>query len=83
MTGERPPTEPPTAREYARAGLPWFEYYSGDSEALEGAEKYKALASLSEIAGQKGEKPPPENESLAETRVVRLRKRSARQVRES
>ena len=82
MTGERPPTEPPTAREYAKAGLPWFEYYGGDTEALEGAEKFKALASVSEIAGIKGGKPLPGNEPLAETRVVRLRKQGARRVRE-
>ena len=82
MTGERPPTDPPTAREYSEAGLPWFEYYGGDTEALEGAERFKSLASVSEISGQKGGKPLPENESVAETRVVRLRKQGARQVRE-
>ena len=82
MTGERPPTEPPTARNYAEAGLPWFEYYGGDTEALSGAVKFKALASVSEVAGKKGEKPLPENESLAEVRVVRIREKGARPVRE-
>lgn len=28
ITGEAPPTVPPTAEEYTRAGLPWFEYYA-------------------------------------------------------
>ena len=28
----RPPTEPPTAPEYTRAGLRWFDYYGGDAE---------------------------------------------------
>ena len=27
VTGSEPPTVPPTAQEYAGAGLPWFEYY--------------------------------------------------------
>ncbi len=31
ITGERPPTEPPTAKEYTEAGLPWFDYYGGDA----------------------------------------------------
>ncbi len=82
MTGERPPTEPPTAGDYAEADLPWFEYYGGDTEALDGAEKLMALESVSEVAGKKGEKPLPENESLAEIRVVRIREKGAGPVRE-
>ena len=27
ITGEEPPTAPPTASEYTDAGLPWFDYY--------------------------------------------------------
>ena len=38
-TGERPPTEPPTAQSYAAGGLPWFEYYGGDLQAVDGSEK--------------------------------------------
>ena len=48
ITGERPPTRPPTAREYAEAGLPWFLYYDGDREALAGAERLAGLRSLGE-----------------------------------
>ena len=29
ITGERPPTEPPTAQDYTACGLPWFDYYGG------------------------------------------------------
>ena len=35
ITGERPPTVPPTAKQYTMAGLPWFEWYGGDAEALD------------------------------------------------
>ena len=45
ITGGRPPTRPPTAREYAGAGLPWFLYYDGDREALAGAERLAGLRS--------------------------------------
>ena len=50
ITGERPPTEPPTAREYAEAGLPWFGYYDADRAALEGAERLVGLRSVGEMA---------------------------------
>src|SRR5690606_12234683 len=30
ITGENPPTTPPTSEEYTSAGLPWFEYYASD-----------------------------------------------------
>ena len=82
MTGEKPPTTPPTAKQYADAGLPWFDYYDGDATAVEGAEKFADLASVAEIGVKKGEAPLPENESLIETRVVRLGPAAPRQVRE-
>jgi hypothetical protein len=28
ITGETPPTKPPTAADYTKAGLPWFDYYA-------------------------------------------------------
>lgn len=53
ITGERPPTEPPTAHEYAEAGLPWFIYYDRDREAVEGAERLGALKTVAEAAQAK------------------------------
>ena len=50
ITGERPPTQPPTAREHAKAGLPWFLYYDADRKALEGTERLAGLQSLGEMA---------------------------------
>ena len=82
ITGEKPPTTPPTAKQYADAGLPWFDYYDGDATAVEGAEKFADLASVAEIGAKKDEVPLPENEPLTETRVVRLGRAAPRQVRE-
>jgi len=48
ITGERPPTQPPTVREYAEAGLPWFLHYDRDREALAGAERLAGLRSVGE-----------------------------------
>ncbi len=81
ITGERPPTEPPTAKQYTQAGLPWFDCYRGDAEAVAGAEKLKAVASMAQIAKEKGNMLP-ENETLDVDHVIGLRNSGARPVRE-
>ena len=53
ITGERPPTEPPAAEEYARAGLPWFLHYDRDRDVLEGAERLGALKTVADTAQAK------------------------------
>jgi len=82
VTGERPPTEPPTAKEYTKRGLPWFDYYGGDAEAVEGAEKFAKLVSVATMGKQKGETPLPENESVDVERIIALRNEGSDQVRE-
>jgi len=83
ITGENPPTTPPTAREYTRRGLPWFDYYGGDLEALEGSVRLAGLESILQMAKRKGDVPLPENESVDPSHVVRLRSGLAEgQVRE-
>ena len=83
ITGERPPTVPPTAKDYTEAGLPWFDYYGGDAEVVAGAEKLNGLTSVAEMGKQKGETPLPENESVEVERIIALRKQGADQVRET
>ena len=34
VSGVEPPQDPPTAKEYAAAGLPWFDYYGGDPDRI-------------------------------------------------
>ena len=58
MTGERPPTVPPTARQYAEAGLPWFDYYDADHEAIAGAEELAGLRSVKAMGDKLGEVSP-------------------------
>jgi hypothetical protein len=82
ITGEYPPTEPPTAKKYTEAGFPWFEYYDADAKALEGAEKLKKLKSVIANGKEKGETPLPENETLEIDRLIGLRKRTTNEVRE-
>ena len=71
ITGEEPPTVPPTAAEYTRAGLPWFDWYA-EQPALNGAERLKGLSSVHQLGTKKGEVPLPENASVVPEHVVLL-----------
>ena len=83
ITGERPPTEPPTAAQYTAHGLPWFDYYDGDAKTIEGAKKFGKLTSVREMGEDEGLDGWPET-LLGETpRVRRLGPRDDRPVREA
>jgi hypothetical protein len=83
ITGANPPTTPPTAEEYTRAGLPWFEYYAADATALAGGERLRGLKSVAELGAEKGDVPLAENESVDPAHVVTIRgERSRDAVRE-
>ena len=62
--------------------MPWFDYYGGDAEAVEGARKFKGLVSVAAMGQKKGEQPLPENESVDVERIIGLRKVEAGRVRE-
>jgi hypothetical protein len=82
VTGEDPPTVPPTAREYARAGLPWFQWY-GEQPAIKGGKQLTGLKSVKQIGQTKGDVPLPENGSLEPGQVVNLGPAASKnQVRE-
>lgn len=81
ITGEPPPTRPPTAKEYTEAGLPWFDYYDGDAKAVSGAEKFKGIKSVAQIDTDAGSESN-ETETLDVNHVIRLRGRNGNQVRE-
>lgn len=49
ITGDAAPNEPPTAKEYSAAGLPWVEYYGKDRLALPGGERLGAIKSVAKI----------------------------------
>ena len=48
ITGTLPPHPPLTANEYRRHGLPWFDHYRSDLEALAGGEGFAGVKSLSQ-----------------------------------
>lgn len=72
VTGEAPPTMPPTARDYTKAGLPWFDCYDADRRTLAGANRLAGLKTVAEIGQEKGEHPLPENDPIADPSVVDL-----------
>jgi hypothetical protein len=74
ITGEAPPSVPFTAKEYTQHGLPWFEYYSDNSKAVEGSVKLGGLKSVVEMGKAKGDKLLPENEGVEPEKIVDLRK---------
>lgn len=79
ITGLNPPHKPPTAKEYARAGLPWFDYYS-DGKALPGASLLGKLSSVAAKIIEKGQPPLQDNDPMDTGAVKQLGK--ARTVRE-
>jgi hypothetical protein len=83
ITGEAPPTMPPTAKDYQKAGLPWFDFY-GKGEAVDGSGALAGLKTVFGMGQEKGEGPLPENETFdpGEVEPVKLgRKKDV--VRES
>jgi hypothetical protein len=72
ITGQRPPVQPPTAADYTQAGLPWFDYYAADAQALDGSDRLANTKSVAQMAKGKGEQSLPENESVAIGHIVRL-----------
>jgi len=72
VTGKQPPTVPPTSREYANAGIPWFDYYAADAKAVEGSERLAQLKSVIQMAKTKGDVPVVENDPVEIEKVVVL-----------
>ncbi len=72
VTGRKPPTKPPTAKEYTDAGLPWFDYYGSDREAIEGAAKLAGLDSVGAKHIKKGKGVLSDNEPVTPATVKTL-----------
>lgn len=74
LTGDNPPTVPPTAKEYTRAGLPWFEYYDEGKAALAGSATLRNMKSVSALGNEKAGVPLPENETVTPEHIFQLRR---------
>jgi hypothetical protein len=72
VTGLAPPSRPPTATDYNKAGLPWFDYYAADVETLAGAPELALVKSVAEIAADKGDPPLDPEGQIGPATVIDL-----------
>ena len=72
ITGYAPPTEPPNAGQYNRAGLPWFEHYDKEQEALKGSKKLAGLDSLAAMHIKKGKGVMAGNHAIKPTNIKHI-----------
>ena len=77
-TGKPAPGEPPSAADYTKAGLPWFDYYDDRLVALDGGKKLAALDSVAAKGVKLGEKPLPENGPVGPKSIVNLGSKSSK-----
>lgn len=85
ITGETPPTLPPSASDYSRRGFPWFDYYDADAKVIAAGEKFVNVKTVSEMGQHIGANPLPENKSvygLNPTFIHRSKNRDGGAVRE-
>jgi hypothetical protein len=84
ITGQAPPSKPPTAKDYTTAGYPWFDYYDAEAKGLQGSATLASVKSVKQKDQEKRTSGLPENQSVVVTNLVKLRAGLKRdQVRES
>ena len=74
VTGSQPPHPPPTAKQYTKAGLPWFEYYDESATAVAGSATLAGTKSVRQMSTEKGQVVLPENDPVTPNNVVVYRK---------
>ena len=72
VTGKPIPRKPPTAQQYTQAGLPWFDYYDDQSNALAGSSKLASLDSVAAKTIKNGETPLADNSTIKPAQVHHL-----------
>lgn len=77
-TGKPVPGQQPSAADYTKAGLPWFEYYDDKLGALSGAKKLAGMDSVAAKGVKLGEKPLVENDVVNPQKIVSLGSGSAK-----
>lgn len=77
-TGKPVPGQQPSAADYTKAGLPWFEYYDDKLGALSGAKKLAGMDSVAAKGVKLGEKPLVENDVVNPQKIVPLGSGSAK-----
>lgn len=81
VTGKRPPHDAPTAADYTKQGLPWYQEWSNGTKALPGAPALQKLDSVANLGNKMGKNPLPDNSPLPQAPKVLIVK-NPHQVRE-
>lgn len=81
LTGTQPPQKPPTAADYTKAGLPWFDFDSWEL-SVAGDSKLSVVKSVGNLLEEKIGSDLPDNETLSPSNVVQVRPRPSGIVRE-
>ena len=68
-TGKPVPGQPPSAADYTKAGLPWFEYYDDKLVALSGTKKLAEMDSIAAKGVKLGEKPLVDNDAVKPQKI--------------
>ena len=71
ISGERPPSLPPSAADYTSYGLPWFDWYD-DTFARSGSDVLAVTKSVRMLGDERTEPSLPENESFDPPEPIRL-----------
>ena len=80
VTGQEPPAGAPTAADYTKAGLPWFDVYDEYKAAVPGSNKLAKVDSIAALGIKKDEQPLPENAPLpVAPQVIGLGKKTVRE----
>jgi len=70
-TGEPVPNEPASTKEYAEAGLPWFDYYS-DRSAVAGSGVLASLQGIGDRSKARDQEIAEINDAIPIARVIKL-----------
>lgn len=70
VTGSNPPHPPFTTKEYAKSGMPWFDYYRDDLRAVDGSKILDGVKSVAKLGKAKGTAPLPENTTISPALIV-------------
>jgi hypothetical protein len=71
-TGQQPPGEPPTAERYAKAGLPWFDYYDDRLNVKNGSSTLAGMDSVAAKGIKLGQKPLANNQAIEGMPIVTI-----------
>jgi len=74
LTGQKPPTTPITAKHYAQAKIPWFDYYAEGEKGIRGSAVFKKVKSIFTRGAEIGDTSLPANENITPEVVRKLRK---------